>query len=96
MVFHFAEPGKIFITNTLMQRPRYSGNGDAEDKLDGEPQNNELSSLTPSTRYRQVHSSHARLATAAEALSVLRGLKSAESCNLRHKFNGFTCIDSML
>jgi hypothetical protein len=42
MVFHFAEPGKIFITNALMQRPCYGGKGGAEDKLGGEPQNNEL------------------------------------------------------
>jgi len=25
MVFHFAESGKIFITNTLMQHPFYGG-----------------------------------------------------------------------
>jgi len=53
MVFHFVEPGKIFITNTLMQHPFYGEKGGAEDKLGGEPQNNELPPypLNPSSKF---------------------------------------------
>jgi hypothetical protein len=77
MVFHFAEPAKIFITNTLMQHPFYGEKGGAKDKLGGEPQNNELPPYSLKLQLK-VRSSQPAIDSTPNAVSDLPRLKAGK------------------